>query len=194
MRDWFLEGTWRTALLRGVKSHLYLLAYCLIYRKSEGRGDILVTIARKKVRIQFLQIKLEHPNPMSTINQTQHPLLPTNPHQVLKREPNPRDTNDGLKHRDLRSAALTLNFLHLRTKLLHQFVVRDWKLILYFPPLSGCRLLHSLDRLPNSTIDGIEVDDHITRRENQVPENCVNARRGVLDKDAFVYGDIQVGG
>lgn len=44
------------------------------------------------------------------------------------------------------------------------------------------------DSLFDGPVDSLEVDDHITLLESQVAENRIDARRRVMDQDAFVGG------
>ncbi|BDD60889.1 hypothetical protein MAP00_005978 [Monascus purpureus] len=44
------------------------------------------------------------------------------------------------------------------------------------------------DSLLDGPVDSLEVDDHIALLESQVAEDRIDARRRVVDKDAFISG------
>lgn len=130
---------------------------------------------------------------MSPINQTQYPEVTTSPNQFLERESNARDASDGFKHRDPNIQPLFLFcVLHPGHKPVHHLGVGDRKRVLDFHTPDWPRLLQRRDRLLDSPVHGIEVDDRIPRLEDQVPENGVHARRGVFDEHAVCDGGVEV--
>lgn len=163
---------------------------CLREKKKERRGigedDSLMTIRDEKVRIQLPQIKRDLSHPMRAIDAAQDPKTSTLLRKPLKRKPDTRQSTDGLKHRHFGPQPLPLEPFHHLNKPLHNLLMLTRKLIpLHLPRLHIPIRLHDRhDRILARTVDGVEVDDHVSPLVDEVPQHRVDAQRGVLDEDA----------
>lgn len=150
-----------------------------------------MTVTDKEIRLQRAQVQRDLANGMGTIDHTQDALLPARLGQPLKREPYGGLADDSVKdsHADVQPIGLGLG--HHGLEPLDELIVADGELVLDLDGADRGRLAEMDDGVFDSTIDGREVNDYVAFAEHQVPEDGVDARRGVADKDALFRGRLE---
>lgn len=151
----------------------------------------LVTVANKEIRLQLAQIQRDLSDAMGTVNQTQHLMRPAGFHQLLEREPDSRVADDGIEDGNAGVQPVRLGLLDGLLEPPDQLVIANGIPVLDLESPDGGHLGQGDDRLLEGAVDGGEVNDHVALLEEQVPQDRVDARRGILDEHALLHGDVQ---
>ncbi|KAL2000005.1 hypothetical protein VTN02DRAFT_3668 [Thermoascus thermophilus] len=150
-----------------------------------------MTVAGEEIRLQLSQIQRNLSDAVGAIDQTQHALLPANPHQLLEREADPGVAHDGIKDSNADTESIRFGFPDRLLEPPDQLLVADGVPVLDLDAPDGGALGQRDDGPLDGPVDGGEVDDDIALLEEQVPQDGVDARRRILDQHALLRGDVQ---
>lgn len=160
---------------------------------ATGGEEPLMTVRNQKVRVQLPQVQGNLSNPMRGVDTAQDAEPSALLRQPLKRKPHSRRGTNGVKDSHFGLQALVREALDALEEPLYDLFMLTRKLIPGdLPRLSmRCRLQDGEDRILAGAVDGVEVDYHVSRSVDEIPEHRVDAHGGVLEEDAGVDGHVE---
>jgi hypothetical protein len=145
--------------------------------------SILMAIADKEVTVECSKIQVHMPDTMSSIDAAQDPQLLAYARELIEGHPYPRLAHNGVKHCDSDIPSATLLLLDRISEGLNQPFVRDGISIVDRDRFDRRCLDQVINREFACSVYGREVNDHITRLEDETSQNRIDPCRGVGNKD-----------
>lgn len=142
-----------------------------------------MTIADEEIRPQPTQVERDLADGVGAIDQAEDFLSPARFDQGLKRESDTGDTDDGVEDGDLDVQALAAGGGDGVAESPHDLGVGDGEVVLDLDGAQRRRLRAVGDRVLDGAVHGVEVDEDIAWRKDEVVQDGVHARRRVLHED-----------
>lgn len=145
-----------------------------------------MTIRDEEIRLKRLHIQTDLPDTMGAVDNTQDGFLTTNLDQSLERKPDAGVTHDRIENSRAHREPLIASPINHLEEPTFQLALGDGILESDLPGLQRAMLLKRDNAFLDGAVDGLEIDEGLSRLEIQVIEHGRDAASGVLDEDTFV--------